>query len=66
MNWQEIVIALRQQGQTLVQIARETGLTDTAIYDMSKGKTQDPRFSTGIVLIQYAKECGVDFGRARQ
>lgn len=65
INWQELVLALRQQGKTLVEIAKNTGVTYSAIADMSKGRTQDPRFTTGLALIQYAKECRIDWARVR-
>ena len=66
MNWQELTIAIKRASKkSLTQIARELGLNPSTLWSMHSGRhATDPKFSIGIILIQFAKECNADLTRA--
>lgn len=47
MNWKQIIFDLRESGLTQVEIASRANVAQSAISELSSGKTTEPRFSTG-------------------
>lgn len=56
MDWKTIISELVDEGYTQPQIAAQCGCSQTAISELSTGKTAQPRFDTGHALQQLHKK----------
>jgi predicted transcriptional regulator len=55
MNWSELIKELLAAGITQAEIAAAAGAKQSSISDLSRAITQDPRYSTGAALIEFAR-----------
>ncbi|MBN8493225.1 MAG: helix-turn-helix domain-containing protein [Burkholderiales bacterium] len=59
--WPELIAGLIRSGLTQPQLAEAAGCGQSTISELLRGKTTDPRTSTGLVLLRLAKDrCGID------
>lgn len=47
MNWPELLEALRKRGWTQALLAERLGIAQSAVSDLRRGETKDPKHSTG-------------------
>lgn len=47
MNWPELLEALRKRGWTQALLADRLGIAQSAVSDLRRGATKDPKHSTG-------------------
>ena len=59
INWPEIIRALLACGLTQPKIAEACKCGQSTVSDMLKGKTQDPRTTTGLLMLAFARAHGV-------
>lgn len=52
MDWKQIISELQARGYTQPQIARYCGCGQASISDLATGKTSQPRYSLGELLLQ--------------
>ncbi len=50
MNWPEILDTLRQRGWTQTLLSDRLGIAQSALSELSRGVTKDPKHSTGEAL----------------
>lgn len=61
INWPGLIRALLDSGVTQPQLAEAAGCGQSTISDLLRGKTTDPRTSTGLALIRMGNSrCGLD------
>jgi len=56
MNWKNLLSDLIASGMTQVQIAAKAGCTQASISDIANGKTLQPSYSIGAVLVALHKK----------
>lgn len=54
-NWQLVVLKLKRAGYTATQIGNATGMNWQHINRLGRGDTHEPRFNSGIKLLQLAR-----------
>lgn len=50
MNWPELIDSLRERGWTQALLSERLGIAQSAISDLRRGATADPKHSTGEAL----------------
>lgn len=50
MDWPNIIETLRKRGWTQALLADRLGIAQSAVSDLSRGSTKDPKHSTGRVI----------------
>ena len=51
LDWQRVVLNLRQQGLSAEAIARKVGMDADTLRHLARGETREPRFSKGCELL---------------
>lgn len=52
MDWKQVISELISSGLTQCEIAKAAGVAQSAISELYTGKTTEPRYSTGLRLMQ--------------
>lgn len=57
VDWQQVVLTLRARyGKSLHTIAREIGSNEHHLRRLARGETQQPKFDTGIKLLDLLRD----------
>lgn len=59
IDWPNIIRALVASGLTQPQIAEACRCGQSTVSDMLNGKTQDPRTTTGLLMLSMARDRGI-------
>ena len=62
INWQLLVLKLRNH-KSLALIAKEIGCQYKHLGDLSRGDVKEPRWSTGVKLLDYYYDVYKDMGK---
>lgn len=63
-DWPAVVRALVASGLTQPQIAQQCGCGQATLSDLVRGKTKEPRYSTGFALLRLAASRGIEAPQA--
>jgi transcriptional regulator with XRE-family HTH domain len=66
MKWKNYIAEIVQKGLSQSQIAIRAGCGQTTISDLASGKTQEPRYSLGVALLQIGESCGISAPEVRR
>jgi transcriptional regulator with XRE-family HTH domain len=55
MDWQKIILELRETGLKQVDITEQTGISKATLSELRHGKTKEPSWSIGDKLLQLHK-----------
>jgi transcriptional regulator with XRE-family HTH domain len=55
MDWQKIILELRETGLKQVDITEQTGISKATLSELRHGKTQEPSWAIGDKLLQLHK-----------
>ena len=55
VNWQHIALTLRTKFRGLQRVADSLGIDDQTIRRLARGETTEPRYTTGVRLLELYK-----------